>query len=195
MMYQFFWSRAASIWIAALYVLLGLALLLFPTLSGSVLVWSLAAGAGVYAVSHLFRYLKGRKQQQSSGGDLFLSVLPLAFSVFALLWPEAVLSFLPLVLGSLLLIDGVGKLPLAVAALREKSSVRLPMTLSSLLPMAVGAVILVNPFQTAQVAIAVFGLALIADGISDFWTAITTKKTSPLPDAPVSEAPVQEETL
>lgn len=108
MMYQFFWSRAASIWIAALYVLLGLALLLFPTLSGSVLVWSLAAGAGVYAVSHLFRYLKGRKQQQPSGGDLFLSVLPLAFSVFALLWPEAVLSFLPLVLGSLLLIDGVG---------------------------------------------------------------------------------------
>lgn len=194
MMYQFFWSRAASIWIAALYVLLGLALLLFPTLSGSVLVWSLAAGAGVYAVSHLFRYLKGRKQQQSSGGDLLLTILPLAFSVFALFWPEAVLSFLPLVLGSLLL-DGVGKLPLAVAALRKKSSVRLPVTLSSLLPMAVGAVILVNPFQTAQVVIAVFGLALIADGVSDLWTAITAKKSSQTSGVPVSEAPVQEDTL
>lgn len=195
MVYQFFWSRAASIWIAALYVLLGLALLLFPALSGSVLVWSLAAGAGIYAVSHLLRYLKGRKQQQSSGGDLFLTILPLAFSIFALFWPEAVLSFLPLVLGSLLLIDGVGKLPLAIAALREKSPVRLPVTLSSFLPMAVGVVILVNPFQTAQVVIAVFGIALIADGISDFWTAITTKKSSQLPGEPVPETPVQEETL
>ena len=61
--------------------------------------------------------------------------------------------------------------------------------------MAVGVIVLVNPFQTAQVAIAVFGIALIADGISDLWTAITAKKSSQLPDAPVSEAPVQEETL
>ena len=50
---QFFWSRTASIWIALLYIILGLPLLLFPGASGSVFVWALAAGAAVYAVSHL----------------------------------------------------------------------------------------------------------------------------------------------
>lgn len=45
MMFQFFWSRTASVWIAILYMALGLPLLLFPAISGSVFVWSLAAGA------------------------------------------------------------------------------------------------------------------------------------------------------
>lgn len=34
---QFFWSRTASVWIALLYIILGLPLLLFPGASGSVL--------------------------------------------------------------------------------------------------------------------------------------------------------------
>ncbi len=38
MMFQFFWSRTASVWIAVLYIALGLPLLLFPAASGSVFV-------------------------------------------------------------------------------------------------------------------------------------------------------------
>lgn len=92
---QFFWSRTASIWIALLYIILGLPLLLFPGASGSVFVWALAAGAAVYAVSHLWRYIQGRKMERTSGGDLFLAVLPLAFAIFSISWPQAILSFLP----------------------------------------------------------------------------------------------------
>lgn len=117
---QFFWSRTASVWIALLYIILGLPLLLFPSASGSVFVWALAAGAAVYAASHLWRYIQGRKMEQASGGDLFLAVLPLAFAIFSISWPQAILSFLPLVLGALLLVDGVGKAPLAIAAIQSK---------------------------------------------------------------------------
>lgn len=111
---QFFWSRTASVWIALLYIILGLPLLLFPGASGSVFVWALAAGAAVYALSHLWRYIQARKLEQASGGDLFLAILPLAFAIFSISWPQAILSFLPLVLGALLLVDGVGKAPLAI---------------------------------------------------------------------------------
>lgn len=95
---QFFWSRTASVWIALLYIILGLPLLLFPSASGSVFVWALAAGAAVYAASHLWRYIQGPQNgARPPEADLFLAVLPLAFAIFSISWPQAILSFLPLV--------------------------------------------------------------------------------------------------
>lgn len=175
---QFFWSRTASVWIALLYIILGLPLLLFPSASGSVFVWALAAGAAVYAASHLWRYIQSRKMEQASGGDLFLAVLPLAFAIFSISWPQAILSFLPLVLGALLLVDGVGKAPLAIAAIQSKPPILIPLVLS-LLPIALGVLLVVNPFHVAQLAIMIFGAALVADGVSDLVTALISRKTAP----------------
>ena len=72
--------------------------------------------------------------ERTSGGDLFLAVLPLAFAIFSISWPQAILSFLPLVLGALLLVDGVGKAPLAIAAIQSKPPILIPLVLSSLIP-------------------------------------------------------------
>ena len=181
---QFFWSRTASVWIALLYMFLGLPLLLFPSISGSVFVWALAAGAAAYAISHLWRYIQGRKTGQGSGGDLFLAVLPLAFSIFALSWPQAILSFLPLVLGALLLVDGVGKLPLVLAAFHTKPPILIPLILSSLIPTVLGILLVVNPFPAARLVIMIFGATLVADGVSDLVTALMARKSSSNPETP-----------
>ena len=165
---QFFWSRTASVWIALLYMLLGLPLLLFPSISGSVFVWALAAGAAAYAISHLWRYIQGRKTGQGSGGDLFLAVLPLAFSIFALSWPQAILSFLPLVL----------------AAFHTKPPILIPLILSSLIPTVLGILLVVNPFPAARLVIMIFGATLVADGVSDLVTALMARKSSSNPETP-----------
>lgn len=191
MMLQFFWTRTASVWIAILYIILGLPLLLFPGVSGSVLVWALAIGAGAYAVSHLWRYLQGRRGGQASGGDLFLSILPLAFSVFCISWPQAILSFLPLVLGALLLVDGVGKAPLAIAAIKAKAPALLPLLLSSLIPIILGILLVAAPFHAARLAIMVFGAALVADGVSDLVTALMARRPQPPAPPEAGEAPHQ----
>lgn len=177
-MFKFFWIRSASIWLAILYILLGLLLLLFPAASGTVFVWLLAFGAGVYALVHLWRYIQFRRTGVSMPGDLFLTVLPLAFTVFALLWPQAILSILPLVLGSLLLVDGVGKIPLAYSAAKVRSKNLVPLLFSSLLPLLLGILIVVNPFQTARIAIMIFGASLIADGIADLVAYIYARRYS-----------------
>ena len=106
-MFEFFWVRAASVWVAALYIAMGVLIFAFPAASSTFFVWALAGGAAAYGVSHLVRYLQERKAAgKGNPGDLFLTVLPAAFSVFALIWPQAILSVLPLVLGSLLLAIG-----------------------------------------------------------------------------------------
>lgn len=186
-MLQFFWTRTASIWIAVLYILLGLPLFLFPDASGKVFVWALAAGAAVYAISHLWRYFQSRKRGTPSGGDLFLTILPLAFALFSLTWPQAILSFLPLALGAMLLVDGAGKVPLVVDAIRVKLPILVPLLLSSVIPIALGILLVLNPFPIARLVMMVFGAALVADGISDLVTALMAQKHQP--DAPGQAQP------
>ena len=177
-MFEFFWGRAASVWISALYIAMGLLLLIFPGVSSTLFVWCLAGGAALYGASHLWRYLQGKRSGTSQSGDLFLSILPAAFSAFALLWPQAVLSVLPLVLGSLLLVDGVGKLPLSLVAIRDKYPNMVPLILASAIPIILGILIVVNPFQTAKLVVAVFGISLVADGTSDFLTVLMEKRST-----------------
>ena len=176
-MVMYFWERSASVWIALLYMVMGGLLLAFPAATSTVFVWALAGGAACYGVSHLLRYLQTRKNGTASPADLFLTVMPVAFAVFALVWPQTLLSFLPLVLGSLLLLDGVGKLPLAIMALRAHTPDATALLLSSLIPLVLGAVIVVNPFQTVQLVVRIFGVGLIADGIADFAAVLTARRT------------------
>ena len=174
-MVMYFWERSASVWIALLYMVMGGLLLAFPAATSTVFVWALAGGAACYGVSHLLRYLQTRKNGTASPADLFLTVLPVACAVFALVWPQTLLSFLPLVLGSLLLLDGVGKLPLAIMAMRAHTPDATALLLSSLIPLVLGAVIVVNPFQTVQLVVRIFGVGLIADGVADFAAVLTSR--------------------
>lgn len=170
-MFHYFWSRNASVGMAAVYIALGLPLVLFPAAVGTAFVWALAIGCLVYAVPHFIRYLQGRKVGQAFGGDLFLSVLPLFFALFALLRPHVILSFLPFVLGALLLLDGVGKLPLMLGAIQSHAPSLAYCIASTVIPLILGIVLLINPFQAAQMVIQFFGLGLILDGVADFIAA------------------------
>lgn len=91
-------------------------------------------------------------------------------------------------LGALLLIDGVGKIPLVISGIRANIPALIPLLLSSLLPIALGILLLVNPFPAAQLVIMVFGAALIADGISDLVTALISRKRQLAP-APETDDP------
>ena len=61
-MFGYFWSRNATLGMAALYLVLGIVLLLFPGMSGTVFCWGMAAGAGLYAAGNFWRWHQGKKQ-------------------------------------------------------------------------------------------------------------------------------------
>ena len=55
-----------------------------------------------------------------------------------------------------------------LAAIRGKYPNMVPLILASAIPIVLGILIVVNPFQTAKLVVAVFGISLVADGTSDF---------------------------
>ena len=174
-MFRFFWSRNASVWTAVLYILFGLLLAIFPGISGTIFVWVLAAASAIFGLMQLGRYLRGRKTGQASGGSLVLGVIALLFALFCALRPHAILSFLPLVLGILCLLDGIGKIPVAVAFVQDRSGSLVPALISTLLPLLLGILLIANPFGAARMVIMIFGIGVLLDGISELVTVSMTR--------------------
>ena len=76
-----------------------------------------------------------------------------------------------------LLLDGIGKIPLAFLAAKAGTPDTLALILSAVLPVVLGALIVINPFQTVQLVVRIFGLGLIADGIIDFAVVLTARRS------------------
>lgn len=173
---NFFKTRSPGIWIALLYIILGLPLILFPEISGKIFCWSLSAGAAVYAVSHIWRWRKYRDTEYKNSGDLIVGILFIAVSLFCFIKTTLILSFLPLVLGIILLLDGIFKIPSAVNSYQSKSRAFVSYLAASVIPIALGLLLLLNPFKVTIIVIRVFGISLIAGGISDIVTVIVSSK-------------------
>ena len=178
MMSYTYWTGTPSVWIAILYLFLGLPLLLNPVASGTFFIWALAAGSAVYAVSHLARYIQERKEGLASGGDLFLTVVPLLFTIASLIWPQTVLAFLPLVLGALLLVDALGKVPLTIGAIELDSPAMIPLAMSCFFPALLGILLMVNPFSAVHVVIRLFGIVLLITGIIELIATVISHRTA-----------------
>ena len=171
--------RPDSILIPILSLILGIPLILFPGMTGRIFCLVLALGAFVYGAARLIRYARGRRQGWRDGGDKFTGILFLLIGLFCLLGWRIILSFLPLTLGVILLLDGLTKLPLAIDAFQMRLPARGPLLASTVLPLVLGLVMLINPFGVTSLVIRFFGISLMVDGACALAAAISSPRQNP----------------
>ncbi|MBS4931959.1 MAG: DUF308 domain-containing protein, partial [Clostridiales bacterium] len=102
-----------------------------------------------------------------------------ALGVFFLLFYNIIFSFLSLVLGILLLADGIGKIPVLISAKQESSIVVKPLIFSTVVPLILGIILIVNPFGLPKFVLMFFGISLILDGAVDLYTVFYTRSHLP----------------
>ena len=129
--------RTTSLWASVLYMALGLVLTFWPGMSGTVFCWGIAAALILYAAHSFWYFIKARNLGFTAGGTLVIGILCLAFGFFCFSRPYVVLSFLPI---------------------------------------ALGIVLLVNPFRAAKAAIMFFGISILADGLFELITYIQQRR-------------------
>lgn len=170
-MIGFFWGRGASIWVSVLYIGLGAVLALFPEMSSKLFCWSLGALALVFAAGRFWRAWKLRDPIYGDrfllGGSVAAGVVAAVFGGVCLLAPKTILSALPFVLGAVLILDGVGKLPGTIEVIRSRMPGRWGYALGVAVPLALGVVLFVNPFSAVKGLVWFFGVSLIVDGACD----------------------------
>ena len=169
--------RKAWIFSSVLSILLGLVLLLFPTITIQVVCYMLGGLAIVYGIGRVIRYIRqGEAYPELFRGDLMIGLFLIVIGLFIVFRIEFVAGFIPVIFGIALLASGIGEVQRSMDAKRAGYERWLFIMVLASLTIVFGLVLVLNPFASAQVAVAVIGASLIYDGISDVVTILLVGK-------------------
>ena len=156
---------------AGLCTLLGLFLLLWPALSTSLLCTALGAVLLLSGVSDILVFLGLRDGSLYAGSRLVLGVILAAVGVWLMTRPTLVAVILPRIFGIFICIHGFGNVGDALA-LRRGGFPRWTTALAlGAVTLALGLVLVLDPFDAFTTVVRLIGAFLIYDGLSGFWIA------------------------
>lgn len=153
---------------AILSMLLGLVLLLFPGITTRVVCFLLGGLIILYGLTHVIRYFRQENTYaELFQGDLMIGLFGIAIGLFMILRADVVVSLIPIIFGIVLMANGIAGVQRAANARRAGYSRWGLLLALAILTAALSILLLVNPFATIKVTVAVIGASLIYEGISD----------------------------
>lgn len=155
--------------LAAIDLALGLVLLLYPELTGTMLCYVIGGFALVYGLAKLIGYLRMRELAGFFAVDLFVGIFLSGVGLFALTQPRTVLSVLPFLLGIALLLGGISKFQRAVELKRLDYDRWWVAMLLAALTAVFGLGLMLYPFSAASVMLRFVGGCLLFSGLGDLW--------------------------
>ena len=165
--------------LSALWLLCGLALLIWPRISSEVICYVLGGLCLVCGIGKLLGYFSKDPYRLAFQFDLALGILCLVLGIILIFFSRAILSLLPVIVGIYTVVSGVFKLQTAFEAKRFGMNKWWGMLLISLVTIAIGVVLFLRPFSSAMLVIRFMGLAILADGIQDLTATAYTVNTKP----------------
>mgnify|MGYP002772547006 FL=1 len=152
--------------VSIIYIILGLCLALMPVETVNVLckvVFGLVlVGAGLY---HILIYVL--EKDNATILDLFSGVIVLVIGAFLFMNPQVVVKLLTLMLGAFILVDSLWMLRGSLKLRKRKLGVWKAFLIESLVFVALGVFILVNPFKEIRLTMQVSGWIFVANGAFD----------------------------
>lgn len=156
------------------FVVLGILLLVMPQTSLLWICYAFGAVVLITGIVCLIQYVRIRGSGFAAPFFLVAGVIITALGLFTLVQPEVVASFLPVVFGLFILIDGCSRIGTALDLARRKGDKWWVMLLFSLLSIALGILLLVNPFGAAVSVVMLCGVLLIIEGVVNLSCVVYT---------------------
>ena len=179
-----------NVWIRGIFsVLLGALLVLYPGAVSIYFVMLIGALFFVPGLLALIAYLRARSQGQYFP---FMGLGSLLFGLWLLIMPGFFVYILMYILGAVLVLGGLNTL-VGLMQARRHTRVAWGFYVVPVLVLASGIVVLVNPFQVAELPFIVLGAASIVYGLSYMVVAYRFRRTGvEIIDEPSSPADAEE---
>lgn len=159
-------QRMSSIAAAIVTILLGVVLICWPDRSVNFLCMLLGAAILITGIIYILGWLARRRD----GLPAFFAlpgVILCALGLWLLSSPSSIIILVQYIFGAVLLLHGIVDLQGAVALIRQGWSRWWLDLLLAVLTLALGLLILFNPFGTFSALVILIGASLIFDGVSD----------------------------
>lgn len=157
----------------------GLLLLIFPQQAISVIAYGIGAVAMIYGLMKVISYFRNKNISSFFFlGELILGIILLGIGLFSFSNPAGIFAVLPIILGILVMIEGISKVQRAMMLRKYSYQNWGAACIVGICIIALGIVLIVNPFSALVVTMRVLGAIVLMDGICGIWVSLMLKKLS-----------------
>lgn len=161
------------------FILVGLALLLWPDLSLRLVCGLFGLVILLKGISSIYAFFKDEVRGFFSYFGWMFGAVAVALGIFLLIRPQTVVSILPILVGLFVIIDGVMRVQTAFELRAAGYDRWWSMLILALISAALGVLMLVNPFGTVELLVMAIGVILLVEGVlnlaGSIWAAIQLK--------------------
>lgn len=147
-----------------IYILIGLALLLWPELSLKMVCYLFGAVILIKGISSIRAYIIAQDRFFFSYFSLVFGIITTALGIFLLVKPTMVVSVLPILVGIFVILDGLVRFQSAFELKAAGHTSWWSFLLLALLSAGLGLLMLFNPFASVQVLVMAIGVILLLEG-------------------------------
>ena len=179
---------------AALCILLGIVLVVWPGLSMQIVCTAIGAVLLIGGGVRLAAYFTAKDGTVYSQMNLITGIILAVVGIWILLQPDKVLAIIPIIVGIVIALHGVNNLQQAITLCKEQYDKWWVALILGLLTVGFGVLLICKPFAALDTAVMLIGVFLIYDGVSDIWivsriyrTAKTFKREADVLDVDIKE--------
>ena len=154
---------------AALCILLGIVLVVWPDLSMQIVCTAIGAVLLIGGGVRLVAYFMAKDGSVYAQMNLIMGIVLAVVGVWILLQPDKVLAIIPIIVGIVIALHGVNNLQQAVSLCKEKYDKWWVALILGILTVGFGVLLICKPFAALDTAVMMIGVFLIYDGVSDIW--------------------------
>lgn len=156
--------------LAVSYLVFGLVLLIWPDISMKTFCYVLGVGAIIFGIVHIIIYFTKDRILTMMQMDLVMGIIGVAAGIFVLIKPAFIISIIPFVIGIALILGAVIKFQNSLDLKKLKFTKWWILLILAILMLALGVLLIVNPFKAMATLVILIGCGLAADGIISIWS-------------------------
>ena len=160
------------VFLSILYLLLGMVLLVWPTLVMDIISYAFGAILLLYGLFAIVGFYRSEDRRGGAFLGLFLGIVAAAVGAIMVLYPPLIQSIIPVILGLYIAIDGLLSVKRTLELHRMDYARWNVNLILSLVSAGLGIFIVFHPLLTQASLFRVIGVVLIYAGGSDLWTLL-----------------------
>ena len=145
------------------YIVIGMMLLIMPQTSLLWICYAFGAVVLITGIVCLIQYARIRGTGFTAP-FMLVGVITAGLGIFTLAKPQVVASFLPIVFGIFIVVDGLSRIGSAIDLAKRKGQKWWVLLLLSIVSVALGILLVLHPFGAAVSVVMVCGILLIVEG-------------------------------
>jgi uncharacterized membrane protein HdeD (DUF308 family) len=170
--------------ISAVFILLGLAMIIWPETSQLAICYVIGALLLGYGIYRIVTYFVKNVQPAELQFGLAIGIFCAVLGIFLLLRAKTVVAILAVIVGIAVIVDSIFRIQTALNIRRLGGTHWMQLFIVALVVLALGMLLMFNPFTAVTTAIIIAGVTLVVDGILSIWSLIQTRRLTSTVEQP-----------